>query len=72
MMNEIPRLSHYNMVTVSSPTQVGPARPIADKTRTVSENDRRQQPDRRKRNKKPMIERRVSSDRRGPRFDARV
>ncbi|WP_292440629.1 hypothetical protein [Methylophaga sp.] len=71
-MNEIPRLSHYNMVTVSTPAQVGPARPIADKTKSVSEFDRRHQPDRRKRNKKPRIERRVSSDRRAPRFDAKV
>ncbi|GAB4288339.1 MAG: hypothetical protein Kow0083_00870 [Methylophaga sp.] len=71
-MNEIPRLSQYNMISVSPPSQVSPARPVADKTRSVSESDRRRQQDRRKRNKKPMIERRVSSDRRGRRFDAKA
>ncbi len=72
MMNEIPRLYHHNMITVSTPSQVGPARPIADKTQSVGEFDRRRQQERRKRNKKPVVERRVSSDRRAPRFDAKA
>lgn len=71
-MNEIPRLNHNTMIYVSTPSQVAPARPIADKTESVAEYDRRRQPDRRKRNKKPLIERRVSSDRRAQRFDAKA
>lgn len=70
-MNEIPRLNN-TMVYVNTPSQVAPARPAADKTQSVPEYDRRQQSDRRKRNKKPLIERRVSSDRRAPRFDAKA
>lgn len=71
-MNEIPRLNHQNLVYTSTPSQVAPARPVTDKTQTVAEYDRRKQQDRRKRNKKPLIERRVSSDRRAPRFDAKA
>lgn len=72
-MNELPRINNITpVITVNTSSQVVPARPIADKTESVADYDRRQQPERRKRNKKPLIERRVSSDRRGPRFDAKV
>jgi|GEM_PF-909578 len=71
-MNEIPRLQHNPYISVSLPTQVAPARPVADKTESISEHDRRKQSDRRKRNKKPLIERRTSSDRRAPRFEAKA
>jgi hypothetical protein len=71
-MNEIPRLYHHNMILVNTPSQVAPARPVADKTQSIGEQDRRQTQERRKRNKKPVIDRRVSSDRRAPRFDAKA
>lgn len=71
-MNEIPRLQHNQYINVTTPTQVAPARPIADRTQTISEHERRKQSERRKRNRKPLIERRTSSDRRGPRFEAKV
>jgi hypothetical protein len=71
-MNEIPRLNHHNMITINTPSQVAPARPVSDRTQTVSGYERRKQPERRKRKQKPLIERRVSSDRRGPRFDAKA
>lgn len=72
-MNELPRINNLTPVlTVNTHSQVTPARHIDDKTTTVAEYDRRRQPDRRKRNKKPVVERRVSSDRRAPRFDAKV
>ncbi|MCX4188247.1 hypothetical protein [Methylophaga sp. OBS4] len=71
-MNEIPRLYHHNMLIVNTSSQVAPARPVADKTQSVGEFDRRRHAERRKRNKKPAVERRVSSDRRGPRFDAKA
>jgi hypothetical protein len=73
-MNEIPRLQYTQFISVSTPTQVAPARPVADKTQSVSvnEQDRRKHSDRRKRNKKPLIERRTSSDRRAPRFEAKA
>jgi hypothetical protein len=51
---------------------VAPARPVADKTQSVNEQDRRKHSDRRKRNRKPLIERRTSSDRRAPRFEAKA
>lgn len=72
MMNEIPRLYHHNMVQVNTPSQVAPARPVADKAQSVGEHERRNHPERRKRNKRPVIERRVSSDRRSRRFDAKA
>ncbi|WP_237700540.1 hypothetical protein [Methylophaga thiooxydans] len=72
-MNEIPRLYHHNMILVNTPSQVAPARPITDKPQSTGEQDRRKQPpERRKRNKKPVVERRVSSDRRGTRFEAKA
>ena len=71
-MNEIPRLNHHNMVLVNTPSQVAPARPIADKTQSIGESERRNHPERRKRNKKPIVERRVSSDRRSARFEAKA
>lgn len=71
-MNEIPRLQHSQYINVTTPTQVAPARPVADRTQTISEHERRKQSDRRKRNRKPLIERRTSSDRRGPRFEAKA
>jgi hypothetical protein len=71
-MNEIPRLQHTQYINVSTPSQVAPARPIADKPQSVNEQERRNHSDRRKRNKKPLIERRTSSDRRGPRFEAKA
>lgn len=71
-MNEIPRLQHTQYISVSTPSQVAPARPVADKTESIGEHERRKQSDRRKRNKKPLIERRTSSDRRAPRFDAKA
>lgn len=70
-MNEIPRLQHNQYITVSTPSQVGPARPIADKTESINEQDRRRSSERRQRNKKPLIERRTS-DRRAPRFEAKA
>lgn len=71
-MNEIPRLQYTQFISVSTPTQVAPARPVADKTQSVNEQDRRKHSDRRKRNRKPLIERRTSSDRRAPRFEAKA
>jgi len=71
-MNEIPRLYNNNMILVNTPSQVAPARPVADKTQSIGEQDRRKTQERRKRNKKPVVERRVSSDRRAPRFDAKA
>lgn len=71
-MNEIPRLQHTQYVSVSTPSQVAPARPIADKPQSVNEQERRKHSDRRKRNKKPLIERRTSSDRRAHRFEAKA
>lgn len=72
-MNEIPRLYHHNMIQVHTPSQVAPARPIADKPQSVGEQERRKHPpERRKRNKKPVVERRVSSDRRAARFEAKA
>jgi len=72
MMNEIPRLYHHNMILVNTPSQVAPARPIADKVKSVGEHERRKDPERRKRNKRPVVDRRVSSDRRSHRFEAKV
>lgn len=73
MMNEIPRLYHHNMVSVNTPSQVAPARPVADKPQSSSEQERRKSPpERRNRNKKPVVERRVSSDRRATRFEAKA
>ncbi|WP_438970023.1 hypothetical protein [Methylophaga sp.] len=71
-MNEIPRLYHNNLIQVNTPSQVAPARPIADKTQSVGSNERRRPQERRKRKKKTVVERRVSSDRRSPRFDAKA
>ena len=71
-MNEIPPLYQHTMVLVKTSSQVSPARPASDKTDSVAEYDRRKQPDRRKRNKKPVVERRVSSDRRARRFEAKA
>ena len=48
-----------------TPSQAATATP-----EPVIEQERRKQRDRRKHNKKPVIERRVSSDRRSPMFDA--
>lgn len=72
-MNELPRINNLTPVlTVNSHSQVAPTRRIDDKTTSVPEHDRRSQAERRKRNKKPVVERRVSSDRRGQRFDAKA
>jgi hypothetical protein len=72
-MNELPRINNLTPVlTVNSHSQVAPAHRIDDKTTSVPDYDRRSQDDRRKRNKKPVVERRVSSDRRGHRFDAKA
>ena len=73
MMNEIPRIQHNPLVTVSAPSQVAPARPVADRTQSIQENsERRRRNERRKRNTKPAVDRRTSSDRRAPRFDAKA
>lgn len=71
-MNEIPRLYHNTMITISAPSQVEPARPAAQEAKTTNDSDRRQRYDRRKRNQRPFIERRVSSDRRSQRFEAKA
>jgi hypothetical protein len=74
-MNEIPRLYHNNTVITpnSQPTQVTPARATeTDPKRLQVNDDRRQREERRKKKKQPVIERRVSSDRRGPRFNGRA
>jgi hypothetical protein len=72
-MNEIPRLYHNTMIPVSAPSQVTPARPTdTNPNRVKLEQERRGQSERRKKNKKPVIDRRVSSDRRGPRFEGKA
>ncbi|BDZ75183.1 hypothetical protein GCM10025857_67720 [Alicyclobacillus contaminans] len=71
-MNEIPKLYHNAMITISPPSQVEPARPAAQEAKLTNDADRRQRYDRRKRNQKPFIERRVSSDRRAQRFEAKA
>ncbi len=71
-MNEIPKLYHNTMITISPPTQVEPARPMTQQTKQAIDRDRRQRYERRKRNQKPFIERRVSSDRRAQRFEAKA
>ncbi|MAX50350.1 MAG: hypothetical protein CMH22_00040 [Methylophaga sp.] len=60
------------MITISPPSQVEPARPATQETKLAKDTDRRQRYDRRKRNQKPFIERRVSSDRRAHRFEAKA
>lgn len=49
---------------------VTPTQSTAAAPEPVINQERRKQHDRRKHNKKPVIERRVSSDRRSPMFDA--
>jgi len=71
-MNEIPRLNHHSLVIINTPSQLNPARPVADKTTSIAEEERRQHPERRHKKKKPVVERRVSSDRRARRFDAKA
>ncbi|HEC74733.1 MAG TPA: hypothetical protein ENI26_10245 [Methylophaga aminisulfidivorans] len=56
------------MTYVSSPSQVQPPQPATAPPKSDNEMERRARQERRRRNKKPYIERRVSSDRRGPRF----
>lgn len=71
-MNDIPRLTPTYSLSALTSWQVEPARPVADRTQAVPVAERRRQPDRRKRNRRPRVERRVSSDRRRPRFDAKA
>lgn len=67
---EISRIYHNNFLITYSTQPVNPAQPTADKTQPSIQEDRRQRRERRKRKQKTLIERRVSSERRGPSFDA--
>ena len=69
---DISRSYHNNFLITYSTKPVNPGQPAADKTQHTIQEDRRQRRERRKRKQKPVIERRVSSERRGPAFDAEV
>lgn len=71
-MNNIPPLSQYLMQINNVPTQVAPARPVMDRPATNGAVERRLFAERRRVNKRPGIERRVSSDRRHQRFYAKA
>jgi len=69
-MMDISRIYHNNFLITHSTHPVKPGQPAADKTQHSIQEDRRQRRERRKRKQKAVIERRVSSERRGPSFDA--
>lgn len=69
---DITRIYHNNFLITRSSHPVNPGQPAADKTQPSIQEERRQRRDRRKRKQKTAIERRVSSERRGPAFDAKA
>jgi hypothetical protein len=71
-MMDISRIYHNNFLITYSTHPVNPGQPSADKTQSTIQDDRRQRRERRKRKQKTLIERRVSSERRGPAFDAKA
>lgn len=66
---DISRIYHNNFLITYSTHPVNPGQPTADKTQSSIQEDRRQRRERRKRKQKTLIERRVSSERRGHSFD---
>ena len=69
---DISRIYHNNFLITPSSHPVNPGQATADKTQPSIQEERRQQRERRKRKQKTIIERRVSSERRGPAFDAKA
>lgn len=71
-MNELPKVNTLTAFTYIPDRDVAPTRRIADKNIEIDQDERRRGTERRKRNQKPLIERRVSSDRRSPLFDEKA
>ncbi|MCB2426558.1 hypothetical protein [Methylophaga pinxianii] len=71
-MMDISRIYHNNFLITYSTHPVNPGQPSAEKTQRNIQEDRRQRRERRKHKQKTLIERRVSSERRGPEFDAKA
>lgn len=71
-MMDISRIYHNNFLITYSSHPVNPGQPAAPKTQQNIQDDRRQRRERRKNKRKTVIERRVSSERRGPAFDAKA
>lgn len=69
---DITRIYHNNFLITPSSHPVNPGQSVADKTQPSIQEERRQRRDRRRRKQKTVIERRVSSERRGPVFDAKA
>lgn len=72
MMNELPRINTHSVMVYKTQTNVTPTTHIAGAPLKVEEHERRKMTDRRRQKNSPIVERRVSSDRRSPRFDAKA
>jgi len=71
-MMDISRIYHNNFLITYSTQPVNPGQASAEKTQQTIHEERRQRRELRKRKQKTRIERRVSSERRGPSFDAKA
>lgn len=74
-MIDIPKI-HNNIIYKTTPSQVEVSHAVSDKSKhEKNEIERRKQHNRRRmkaQSNKPLIERRLSQDRRGPSFQAKV
>lgn len=71
-MIEIPRVYRHSYSYVPPNNSVRQPETLTTDSPWVVNEDRRRRRDRRKKKQKPLIERRVSADRRSPMFDAQA